>query len=88
MAMLRSSYTTLTDSNYDALLAIKDVTLSSLFRNVGFYITVGYFGSFIVLAAIFGAVDRAVLKNKLHLVVWTYLSDEKGNAYEIQADTT
>ena len=88
MVMLRSSYTSLTGSNYAAILALRDVTFKSLLSNTGFYITIGYWTSFLILALILGAVDRKKLRYKFYFVLWSYLQDNNKNKYEIQSDTS
>lgn len=88
MVMLRSSYTTLTGSNYAAILALRDVTFESLLSNTGFYITIGYWTSFLILTLILGAVDRKKLRYKFYFVLWSYLQDNNKNKYEIQSDTS
>lgn len=49
MAFIEASYSPLLESNYMAFSALSSITWTKLSSNLGFYLTIVYFGSFLLL---------------------------------------
>lgn len=67
MVFVKGSYEILFNSNYDAITAIGDLNQEKLEKNTGFYFSLAYFSSFLILAISCDLRDSS-RKSKLELL--------------------
>ena len=66
MAFVSTSISTLEGSNYSVLLALPQITPRSLLSNIGFFLSLGYWVTFILFAVLAAVADsRACQKGAL-----------------------
>ena len=63
MSFLKTGLTVLEGSNYDVFLAVTQLTPSNLMRNVGFYFSIGYWGSFLIFLLVVLKCDKRRLRD-------------------------
>ena len=51
-SFLKKGLLILTNSNYNVISAWKEISMNDLVSNIGFWVSVGYWGGFIILAII------------------------------------
>lgn len=73
MGFLKTGLDVIKGGNYNALFAITQLNHHNLLSNLGFFFSIGYIGSYLLLLVVFLSIDHFKLKThfyeKLYLLV-------------------
>ena len=77
MGFLNTGLDVLRGSNYGLLLALSQLNAQNLKTNLGLYLAIGFWGSFLCLALLLHAVDRKQLAKNFHQLLFEQVKGEQ-----------
>lgn len=77
MSFLKTGLATLQESNYNVFVAITELNLVNLKENIGLYLALSYWGSFLLLLFICGLVDYSKLRHSFYEKIRANLIKQK-----------
>ena len=86
-AFLDKGIAVLASSNYDIVEGLRSLTWSNLLTNIGLYVLVVYWGSYLVLGVIFSQIDKIKLKGDPIQSVIKAIELEESYAMPVQQDS-
>ena len=86
-AFLDKGIAVLASSNYDIVEGLRSLTWSNLLTNIGLYVLVVYWGSYLVLGIVFSQIDKIKLKGDPIQSVIKAIELEESYAMPVQQDS-
>ena len=86
-AFLDKGIAVLASSNYDIVEGLRSLTWSNLLTNIGLYVLVVYWGSYLVLGVIFSQIDKIKLKGDPIQSLIKAIELEESYAMPVQQDS-